>query len=165
MMTPADNKPRWFHQTPARLLVVLLVVEGILLPSQHWMPKGYAVLTAIAVVGVTIAVMLTWWLLALCLGWRFQFSLRSLLVATVVVAIPFSWLAVEMKRAREQREAVEAIRKAGGARLYDYELGNTLLRSAPGPIWLRKSPSPPWLHKLVGDELSATLSPCSGRAI
>ena len=38
---------------------------------------------------------------------RFQFSLRSLLVLVVVVAVPCSWLAVEMKKAREQKEAVE----------------------------------------------------------
>ena len=29
--------------------------------------------------------------------WRFQFSIRSLLVLTVAVAVPCSWLAVEVK--------------------------------------------------------------------
>ena len=109
-----DNNLRWLHPTPARLLVILLAVEAILLLSQHWMPKGYAVLTAIAAVGVTMLLMLLWWLFTLCFHGRFQFSLRSLLVLTVAVAIPFSWLAVEMKKAREQREAVVAVQGLGG---------------------------------------------------
>jgi hypothetical protein len=149
---PSETKPpklRWFHPTPARLLILLLVIEAILLLSKPWFPKGYAVLIAIASVGVTMMLMLLWLVLALLFHWRFQFSLRSLLVATVAVAIPFSWLAVEMKKAREQREVVEAIRKVGGSGLYDYD---RLLPSASRPIWLRKFPSPPWLRKLVGDD-------------
>ena len=106
--------PRWFHPTPARLLVVLLVTETVLLMSERWLPKGWTVLTAIAAVGVTMTLMLLWWVLALRFRWRFQFSIRSLLVLTVAVAIPCSWLAVEMKRAREQREAVEGIVRLGG---------------------------------------------------
>jgi hypothetical protein len=129
-------KPRWFHSTPARLLVVLLAVEGLLLLLKPWFPKGWAVLIAIAVVGITMVLMLIWWLAALLFHWRFQFSLRSLLVATVVVAIPFSWLAVEMKRAREQREVVEAIRKLGGVG-YFHEL-YTPFPEMPGPVWLQK---------------------------
>lgn len=107
-----DSRPRWFYPTPARLLMVLLVVEGIVLLSKPWFPQGCAVLTAIASVGITMLAMLIWWLAALCFHRRFQFSLRSLLVLTVAVAIPFSWLAVELKKAREQREAVEAIRRS-----------------------------------------------------
>ena len=70
-----------------------------------------------------MVLMLLWLVLALCFHRRFQFSLRSLLVATVAVAIPFSWLAVEMKAAREQREAVEGIEKSGGIVGYDYQKG------------------------------------------
>ena len=42
-----------------------------------------------------------------------QFSLRSLLVFVLLVSIGMSWLGVKMERARRQREAVEAIEKAG----------------------------------------------------
>jgi len=140
---------RWFHPTPARLLVILLAVEAILFLSKPWFPKGYAVLTAIATVGVTMLLMLIWWLAALCFRWRFQFSLRSLLVLTVVVAIPFSWLAVEMKRAREQREAVEWVRKVGGTVQYDYQ--------NKGQPWncfdYRASPPcPQWLARITGED-------------
>ena len=71
------------------------------------------------------------------LSLRFQFSILSLLVLMVVVAVPFSWLATEMKQARKQREAVEGIEKAGGRVSYDYQLdpsGNadTRCHSHPG---------------------------------
>ena len=143
----AEKNPRWFHPAPGRLLIVLLVIEAVLLLSERWLSKGYAVLIAIAAVGVTMLLMLLWWLAALCFHWRFQFSLRSLLVLTVAAAIPFSWLAVEMKRAREQREAVAAIVRLGGGVLYDYNIvGDFMLQP------LKKSPSPACLHNLVGDD-------------
>ena len=41
--------------------------------------------------------------------WRFQFSIRSLLVLVVVVSVPCSWLAVEIKRARVQEAALERL--------------------------------------------------------
>jgi hypothetical protein len=142
--------PRWFHPTPARLLILLLAVEGSLLLSKPWLPKGYAVLIAITSVIVTMVLMLLWWLFALSFRWRFQFSLRSLLVATVAVAIPFSWLAVEMKKARRQREVVERIQKLGdrvGVR-YDYVFTPPFCFEMPGPVWLRK---------LVGDDFFASV--------
>jgi hypothetical protein len=139
-----DNGPRWFHPTPARLLIVLLVVEGILLLSEpfQWFPfnekKGYTVLIAIAVVGITVVLMLIWWAAALCLHWRFQFSLRSLTVLTVAVAIPFSWLAVGMKKAREQRVAVVEIEKRGGSVRYDDLLTGMAHPPLPVPLWLQR---------------------------
>ncbi len=45
-----------------------------------------------------------------------------LLVLVVAVAIPCSWLAVEMKAARRQEEAVAAIEKLGGNVSYDWQL-------------------------------------------
>ena len=142
-MTPAENNLPWFHPTPGRLLVVLLAVEAILFLSKPWFPKGYALLIAIASVGVTMVLMLIWWPVALCFHWRFQFSLRSLLVATVAVAIPFSWLAVEMKKAREQREAVEAIQKRGGR--VEYDIPFTGMKHPPLPVPLQ-------LQRLLGKD-------------
>ena len=154
---PKRPKPRWFHITPARLLVVLLAVEGILLLSQHWMPKGYAVLIAITSIGITMVLMLIWWLFALCFHWRFQFSLRSLLVATVAVAIPCSWMAVEMKRAREQREAVEAIRKVGRSVSYDHQYNLPMSNPYATYISGAKPPGPGWLRNILGDDFFATV--------
>ena len=71
-------------------------------------------LVTIAAVGAALLLMLLWFLVALLFRRRFQFSLRSLMLLVVVVAIPCSWLAVARKAAREQQAAVEAIRKYGG---------------------------------------------------
>lgn len=146
-------KLRWFHPAPGRLLIFLLAVEGVLLLSKPWFPKGYAVLTAIAAVIVAMLLMFVWWLVALCFRWRFQFSLRSLLVLTVAVAIPFSWLAVEIKKAREQRreqrEAVETIHRLGGEARYNYQLEGRL-----PPALFRAT----WLQKLLGDNFFADVA-------
>jgi hypothetical protein len=130
--TPSRINRRWCHLTPGHFLVLLLAVEGILLVANwfHWMPKGWAVLFAVAAVGVFLIGMLLWFLIALIFPQRFQFSLQTLLGLTVAVAIPFSWLAVEMKKAREQREAVDRIDNSGGRVFYDYI--NGIHRTEPG---------------------------------
>ena len=114
-MAAADQKARWFYPTPDRLVVPLLVLECLLWLSNWlgWWHKGYAVLVTIAVVGVFLLLMLIWFVLALVFRRRFQFSLRTLLVLVVVVAVPFSWLAAEMKKAREQKAVAEAMGKMG----------------------------------------------------
>jgi hypothetical protein len=63
MSTPAP-KPRWYHLTPDRLVLLLLAVECLLLlsdrldwPAWH---KGCAVLVAVASVGIALAVMVVW---------------------------------------------------------------------------------------------------------
>ena len=57
--------------------------------------------------------MFAWFGVALVFRRRFQFSVRSLMVLVVVVALPCSWLAVEMKKAREQMEAVNVFVTSG----------------------------------------------------
>ncbi len=142
-MSIAAPKPRtrWFRLTPDRCLLGLLTVEGCLLLSERlgWFPKGWAVLTAIAAVGVWLLLMLLWYVASLFLRWRFQFSLRSLLVLTLTVAMPFSWLAVRMQEARKQEEALERAVEDGCI------------------YWSSVSSSPTWLRGLLGDELFKTI--------
>ena len=102
---------RSYRATPGRLVIVLLVAEATLWlsdrlswPAWH---KGYAVLVALAGVGLFVLLVPLCFLGALILRWRFQFSIRSLFILTVAVAFPFSWLAAEMKKAREQRATVD----------------------------------------------------------
>ncbi len=103
-----------------------------------------------AAVGVFLLLMVLWFLAALVFRWRFQFSILSLFVLTVAVALPFAWLATEMKAAREQGKAVEEIKKLGGAVCYDYEQDP---RRHPG-----KPPEPTWLRGLLGDDLFANVT-------
>ena len=97
---------------------LLWLSERFQWPTWH---KGYAVLIAVAAVGVLFLLMLLWFIVALLFRLRFQFSIWSLLVLTVAVALPCSWLGVETEEVREQREAVAAIRKLAGEVFYDYE--------------------------------------------
>ncbi len=92
---------RSFHLTPGRFVIGLLAVEVLLWLSDRfgWLGwhKGYAVLTAVAMVGVAMLGMLLWFAVSLIFRWRFQFSLRSLLIVAIVVAVPSSWCAVERR--------------------------------------------------------------------
>ncbi len=146
-MKTSAPKPRWYRLTPDRLILALLVVEGLLWLSERlgWPAwhKGYAVLTAVASVGAAFLAMLLWLAASLIFRWRFQFSIRSLLVLVVVVAIPCSWMSAEMESARQQREAAETLKKSGWIAQYDYQVqkpGNPPLGAVPpGPAWLQDS--------------------------
>ena len=92
----ADDLPtlRWYHLTPERLVLTLLVIEGLLWLSERFRcsPKGWAVLIAVPSIGIALVLMLVWFAVAVVFRRRFQFSVRSLLVLTIAVALPFSWL-------------------------------------------------------------------------
>ncbi len=96
-MTDAAEKPRWYRITPDRAVLALLALEAFLLLSAwfRWFPfnqhKGWTVLITVAGVGAALLLMLLWFLAALLFRLRFQFSLLSLLLLAVVVAVPCSW--------------------------------------------------------------------------
>src|SRR5207244_259173 len=66
----------------------------------------------------------------------FQFSLRSLMIFTLICAVASAWLGKRVVQKRKEREAVEAIVKLGGQAHYDYQ--NLTDGKPPGPAWLRK---------------------------
>jgi hypothetical protein len=146
-----EPRPRWFRLTPGRFVLGLVVVEGFLVLSQQFerfaLNKGYTALIALATAAAIILFMLLWFLAALLFRLRFQYSIRSLFVLTAAVAIPCAWVAEVRNEARKQREAVEEIEKAGGAPLFDYELGASD-RSMP----VDTPPGPYWLCKLLGED-------------
>ena len=145
------SRLRWYRFTPDRLILALLPVEGVLWLSERFQwfgfnqHKGWTVLIAVASVGVFLLLMLLWFLAALVFRLQFQYSIRSLLVLTVAVALPFSWLAVELKQARGQAAAVEAIVKLHGRVWYDYYF------VASSHLVPNAQPEPVWLRKLLGD--------------
>jgi hypothetical protein len=143
----STTRARWFCPTPGLLLVVLLAVEVILLLNERWFPKGLAVLIGIACIGVSIILMLFWVVIALIFHKRFQFSIRSLLLLTITVAIPSSWLAVEMQQGKRQKKAVEALIKLGGSLKYDFEI-NSSGDLIQGPL----QPGPAWVRSLLGND-------------
>ena len=164
-MAAPEPRRRRFHPTPGKLLLVLLAAEGILFLANwfQWIPKGWSVLIAVAAVGVFLIGMLVWFALAHCLRWRFQFSLRSLLVLTVAVAVPCSWLAAEVKTAGEQKEAAEEIGTLGGSVRYDCqkEIKSGVVQcgsvSAEYTVINPESPAPYWLRRMMGYDFFTTV--------
>ena len=154
-MTETNRKTRWFRLSPDRLIVGLLAVEGFLLLSEQFQwfafneKKGWTVLIAVVAVCLAVVVMLLWFAASLLFRWRFQFSVRSLVVLVVGVAIPCCWLTVKMREAERQRKAVEAIRKVGWIN-YDYDLDKS-----GNLVWGQEPPSPAWLRRLLGDDFFA----------
>jgi hypothetical protein len=61
---------------------------------------------------------------------RFRFSLRTMLLATTVLCV---WLGIKVNAAREQRQAVAAVRALGGKVRYDYEIDPNGTYRNPGP--------------------------------
>jgi hypothetical protein len=112
-MPTAEPKRRWFHLSPDRFVIGLLLVVGLLWLSERFQwfgfnhHKGWTVLIAVATVGVATLVMLLWWIASLIFRWRFQFGIRSLLQFCLASSIAAGWLAAEMKQARQQAEVVE----------------------------------------------------------
>ena len=155
---------RWFHLSPDRLVICLLPIEGGLLLSEwlNWLPKGCAVLTALASIGGVALLMLLWLALALLFRRRFQFGIRTLLVFTLVCGIECSWLTVRMGQARKQKAAVAAILKQSGQVRYDdsFLAFNPPVQqfygggSRRGPImYPAVRPAATWLRKLFGDDM------------
>lgn len=81
-----------------------------------------------------------------------RFSLRTLLVLMTVLCI---WLGFKVNAARRQKEAVEAILKAGGTVFYDYQM---IPFASPSVAFnFKVDPNavpngPAWLRKVVGED-------------
>jgi hypothetical protein len=144
-MTELESERRWFHPRPDWLLIGLLAATGFLFLCDrfHWFAfgekKGWAVLMAVAGVGVFLFLTVIWFVISLVFRRRFQFSLRSLLILVAVVALPFSWLASEMRRTKRQQAAFDAMQKLGVEATYDYEYP----RPGPGASWAAQEPPGP----------------------
>ena len=150
-MTESQPQRRWYRLTPDRLVLLLLVAECLLWLS-NWLGwptwhKGYAILTCVAVVGVAMLLMLVWFGVALVFRWRFQFSIRSLLVLVVVVAVPCSWMTAEIKKADRQQAAKTAFQRFPGYVQYGFQ------RSGQPSA----SPAPSWLCRLLGNDFFASI--------
>jgi len=111
-MTDAVAKPRWYHVTPDRFLIGLLVGVLLLLAADRLellgltRSSGWNVLLAAAVVCLGMLVGLIWFVASLLLKRRFQFGLKALMVLTAIVAIMCSWFAVKKRQSNRQKAAV-----------------------------------------------------------
>ena len=65
-----------------------------------------------------------------------RFSLRSMMLLVVVIAVPMAW---KVNRARNQRVVVAELRKLSAGIIYDYQIVNGIYDPnlpQPGPKWL-----------------------------
>jgi hypothetical protein len=91
--------------------------------------------------------------------WRFQYSLRSLLLFMLFVNVGMACLCSLWRAAKQQTEAAAAIRAVGADVLYDYEVehaaewgaSSTAKWSAPVP------PGPAWARRLLGKDFFANV--------
>ncbi len=157
-MTTPTPKRRWYRFTPDRMIPATLVIEVLLWLSERFRyfgfneHKGFTVLIAVACVGAVMLLMLVWFAASLLFRWRFQFSIQSLLVLVLVVAIPCSWMSVEMRGARKQKDAVEALEQVGWTARYDYEVRiQSNPSSGAGPL------GPALLVDLLGEDFFVTV--------
>jgi hypothetical protein len=174
--TTDQPKPRWFHLAPDRCVVGLLILEGLLLLSERlqWFAfnqqKGWTVLITTASVAAGLLLLLLWFVVSLLFHWRFQYSIRSLLLLVLVVAVPCKWLATEMQATNRQKEVVDAIERLGWEVVFDYQmsggrsehaeeahaLGQGFLWNITGPV----DDQPhglTWLARLVGVDCYANV--------
>jgi len=121
-------KRRWYQFTPDRFVLALLAVEVFLLLSERfqWFTfsghKGWTVLISLAAVGAAVLFLPLWFLVSLVCRWRFQFSLRTLLIVVLVLCLPLGWLGEKVRQARRHQETVKAIEEAGGYVGHEYEV-------------------------------------------
>lgn len=115
------RKPRWYVPTPAKFLFAVLVMQGVLLLSAHyhwfWFNerKGWTVLITVAATAILLLVMAGAVLLSRFTKKKAQFSLATLLLMVPAVAIPYAWLARDLRRAAREREIAQAVLEGGGS--------------------------------------------------
>ena len=73
---------------------------------------------------------------------EYQFRLRTLLIAILVLSLPLSWFAVRVQRIRKESEVAR------------------MVRHADGMVWWQ--PSPSWLRPLIGDRYFIVEIDCEG---
>jgi len=153
---------RWYHFTPDKLLLGLVVVEVFLLLSDSfsWFSfnekKGWTPLIAMAILCLALLTLLAWHLIALCLGRRFQMSIRSFGAASIAAAIGAGMLGNAMWQSRLQSQAVEVVRASGGRVTYDYEIEH--IRDLMYADEMRFASAAPWVRKYFGDDYGSEIS-------
>jgi len=151
-MSDAASKPRWYHLTPDRLLIGLLVAAILVLLADRLellgltRGSGWNVLLAAAIVCLGLLVSMIWFIAGRLLGRQFRFSLNSIIALTVLVAILSVWFATMLADGNPQKDPIAAIRRLGGEIVQDYE---TRLEDPPDEF-SEDTVLPDWCRYMVG---------------
>jgi Leucine rich repeat len=139
---PPKRKRHWLLRAPDRLLLILLAIEVVILLAERfrWFGVYLGVWVAFGCI-VVATVVATFRPLLRGRRW-YQFSLRSLLIFTLMCAVASSWVAHRMEQKRDEQEAVLEIVKKGARDSYDYQFlefgGFNADAQPPGPEWLQR---------------------------
>lgn len=118
----------------------LLIVEAALLLSERFQwfefnaQKGWTTLIVASIAATMSLFLLIWFAIAAIFRGPFRFTVRSLFILVLAVAVPCNGLATGMKNARRQREAAAAIQQEGGRVKYDRWFGEPVDVRFPTPI-------------------------------
>jgi len=84
-----------------------------------------------------------------------RFSLRTFLIASLVLALGLAWMGNILVRVRHQRAIVVRIEATGGLVRYDYEWDTEIVGGRSG----RPSPPGPWIvRRLIGNDAFANVA-------
>jgi hypothetical protein len=137
----------WARFAVRHALVALLILEGLFFLAERcqFLPKGWPVLLSILAVGLSLVGLMLLFVVSLIVRWRFQFGIRSLFLLTVVVAIPSSWLAAEMKHAQPQARIITEIGRLGGR--VGVGDGHVVFSAGMYPV---DTLEPEWIRRILG---------------
>jgi hypothetical protein len=145
--SPRTIGPHWYAPTTAKLLCLLLMLQGLLYLSQQLRSyelnyrKGHAVLIAVGATAIVLSLMAVSWLILRLFKVKSQFSLATLLMMVPVAAIPCAWLSRDLALAWRQRDIVAAVTKNRGYCDYRWPSHGRSFWAIPEPVlgWLDKA--------------------------
>jgi hypothetical protein len=123
---PTTRNHRWYAPTPAKFLLAVLVMQGILFLSAHYRwfwfneRKGYTVLITVGATAVALLFLVAAVLLSRFFKSKAQFSLATLMLAVPVVGFPCAWLGKEINLAQRQQMDARSIHKHWGGQVFYY---------------------------------------------
>jgi hypothetical protein len=103
------RKTPWYIPTPAKYLLFVLLMQAFLIASAtfRWFEfnqhKGHSVLITIERTALLLFLMAGWLLVSLFFKARPQFSLATLMLLVLVIAIPTGWMAREYQESKQQQ--------------------------------------------------------------
>ncbi len=152
---------RWYRGTFDCLMAILLAMEGFLFlhdrilwssPSQQ--QQWTVLILTVACEAAFVSLVLRAAVAASC-RLRIPFNPSALVV--LAVAFACIWLPGKWQKARNQRETVAVIERAGGRVLYDYQVdenGNEIDEATPpGLPWLQATCGPDFFRNIASVEL------------
>jgi hypothetical protein len=131
-------QPRRFSATPDRLVVGLILVQGLLWTATrfNWLGlgqiQGWSVLACLAAVFLVVFVTLLCFAASARFRSYFRYGTRSLLLLIVAAAIACGWFSAEMQRAQRESAAAKLVLDAGGSVSYSAGKSPKALRRGLG---------------------------------